>query len=613
MSASPTAPTDDPSAVPWGHLTPYVPRTLFSWAEEVGDEGAWREVEGTLLSADLSGFTKLSEQLASMGKEGAEELTILLNSVFEPMIGAVHHQGGDVLKFGGDALLILYTGDDHALRACRSAEQMRRIVAEPLRTGNGGKVQLRISQGMHSGGFLLALVPSGGHLELVVTGPGATSTVDREGDATPGQVLLSPEAAALVPRSWLGAATPTGVLMRRRLPDAAVVLRAPAAADGRADGSESAPRFLPDAQLAQIDAGAPAEHRWVSVAFLKFSGVDGLVHELGPAEVVDRLADLADRVSTACSTFGVHWMASDIAPDGGKIILTAGVPVSYGDDEDRMLQALRSIMDEPSGLKVGIGANSGRVFVGDLGGSQRRAFTVMGDAVNLAARLMQAAGYGRIVASNALLDRVRTGFDLDPLEPFFVKGKSLPVHAAVVGAIGDSGGGLLPGEGHLPLLGREREMAAVLEVVDRAVLGGGGPIEILGEPGSGKTRLLEEVRRAPPRPAFPRGTVRPVRGRIAVLRGQGAPPVRAGHQQPCRTARGGRGPAGLDGAACPGPGPLAPARGRGGRRRGRAHTRGRPDRTSLPPTPHPPGGERPPGSRDHHPHGTGGGGRPLDR
>ena len=48
-------------------------------------------------------------------------------------------------------------------------------------------------------------------------------------------------------------------------------------------------------------------------------------------------------------------MASDIAPDGGKIILTAGVPVSYGDDEDRMLQALRSIMDEPSGLKVGIG------------------------------------------------------------------------------------------------------------------------------------------------------------------------------------------------------------------------------------------------------------------
>ena len=496
-----TDPSVAPAAATWGHLVPYVPRTLFSWAPGVGDDGAWQEAEGTLLSADLSGFTKLSEQLASMGKEGAEELTVLLNSVFEPMIGAVHHEGGDVLKFGGDALLILYSGDGHALRACRSAERMRQIVAEPLRTGGGGKVQLRISQGMHSGRFLLALVPSGGHLELVVTGPGATSTVDREGDATPGQILLSPESAALVPRTWLGSATPTGVLLRRRLPDVDVDLTPPHPVDAPEPGSDAAPRFLPNAQLAQIDAGAPAEHRWVSVAFLKFSGVDGLVDELGPAEVVTRIAALADRVGRACATYGVHWMASDIAPDGGKIIITAGVPVSYGDDEDRMLQALRSIMDDPGGLKVGIGVNCGRVFVGDLGGSRRRAFTVMGDAVNLAARLMQAAGYGRIVASQAMLDRARTSLEVEPLEPFMVKGKSKPVHAGVVGRI--IGAGTAPGTTQadaLPLVGRETELATVLEQVDGAIAGRGGPVEIVGEAGTGKTRLLEEVRRL--RPAF---------------------------------------------------------------------------------------------------------------
>src|SRR5262245_11982330 len=91
-------------------LVPYVPRLLAHWQPDPGPEGTWREVEGTLLSADLSGFTKLSEQLASIGKEGAEELTSLLNSVFEHMTGAVAAEGGDVVKFGGDALLVLYAG-----------------------------------------------------------------------------------------------------------------------------------------------------------------------------------------------------------------------------------------------------------------------------------------------------------------------------------------------------------------------------------------------------------------------------------------------------------------------------------------------------------------------
>jgi class 3 adenylate cyclase len=116
-----SAPRSPLNAAAEGHLAPYVPRTVLEWAPEPGADGAWQEVDGTLLSADLSGFTRLSEQLAAIGKEGAEELTSLLNSVFEHMTGAVLDVGGDVVKFGGDALLILYTGDGHAERACRSA------------------------------------------------------------------------------------------------------------------------------------------------------------------------------------------------------------------------------------------------------------------------------------------------------------------------------------------------------------------------------------------------------------------------------------------------------------------------------------------------------------
>ncbi|HDI82363.1 MAG TPA: adenylate/guanylate cyclase domain-containing protein, partial [candidate division WOR-3 bacterium] len=61
---------------------------------------------GTLLFADISGFTRMSEHLASFGLEGTEILTEILNEYFDMMLGVVKKTGGDVLKFAGDAVLV---------------------------------------------------------------------------------------------------------------------------------------------------------------------------------------------------------------------------------------------------------------------------------------------------------------------------------------------------------------------------------------------------------------------------------------------------------------------------------------------------------------------------
>src|SRR6187455_235566 len=95
-------------------LAPYVPRLARDWP--VGTVA--RELDGSLVSVDLSGFTALSERLAAKGRAGAEELVFLISSVFDGLIGAAAERGGDVLKFRGDALLILFDGPEHELRAC---------------------------------------------------------------------------------------------------------------------------------------------------------------------------------------------------------------------------------------------------------------------------------------------------------------------------------------------------------------------------------------------------------------------------------------------------------------------------------------------------------------
>ena len=99
-----------------GILASYVPR-LVEDVERSGSTERLLVYEGTLVSADISGFTALSERLAGLGHEGAEELTDLLNSCFGQMIESCEERGGDIVKFGGDALLVLFTEERHAMRA----------------------------------------------------------------------------------------------------------------------------------------------------------------------------------------------------------------------------------------------------------------------------------------------------------------------------------------------------------------------------------------------------------------------------------------------------------------------------------------------------------------
>ena len=93
-----------------------MPALAADW-DRVAPGRRYQEIDGSLVFADISGFTNLSERLASHGRIGAEELTEVLNRVFGSMISLGHLRGGQLLKFGGDALLFLFQGPDHA-RPC---------------------------------------------------------------------------------------------------------------------------------------------------------------------------------------------------------------------------------------------------------------------------------------------------------------------------------------------------------------------------------------------------------------------------------------------------------------------------------------------------------------
>jgi class 3 adenylate cyclase/tetratricopeptide (TPR) repeat protein len=447
-------------------------------------------LEGTMVFVDVSGFTRLSERLARRGREGAEHLTDAINGCFSALLADAYANGGSLLKFGGDALLLWFDGDDHPLRGCASAVAMRNTIREAGRiTAAGSQIRLRMSAGVHSGHFQMFLVGRS-HREYLIAGPDSSRVVEMEAAASAGQVLLSPQTAAMLPRRALGATAGPGVLLARSLfmpddvsdeeidrPDADQVIRC----------------LSTEVRRHVLAAPVAPEHRTAVVAFVQFDGLDELITAQGSAAAARALDALVEAVQAGSDLFQVCFLGSDVAAGGGKLILTAGAPRAVGDDDERMLLALRHVLEQPRELPVRIGVNRGRVFAGEIGPHYRRTYSVMGDTVNLAARLMSKAPWGAIYATEGVLSRSQTKFELRRLEPFMVKGKRHPIEAWEVGPLIRQGASHGDGK-RVPLVGRDAEYGTLRNALAQAEHGAGSLIELIGETGSGKSRLLAESR-----------------------------------------------------------------------------------------------------------------------
>ena len=477
------------TAPPTRSLEQYVPRIATEWELDAPDR-SWQVIDATLCFVDISGFTNLSERLARFGRIGAEELTDVLNRVFGTMLELAYAQGGSLLKFGGDALLLLFTGHDHPLRAVSAAIEMRTALRDAAAEKTSvGRLNLRMSVGVHTGPVHVFRTGRDHH-ELVITGPGGTITTEMEKTAEPGEIVISDATRAALPGTPTTAPKGNGWLLKWRKPQCS--------AEGplvrRQSESEDANIWVPTALCDfLLEATPEPEHRIATVAFLRFCDVDRQLEQDGPDLVAKRLDATITAIQEAAEDEGVTFLATDINEDGGKVILTAGSPTSQEDDEGRMLRALRRVVDADTPLHLHVGVNRGHVFSGEVGTAYRSTYTVMGDTVNLSARLMAAAPEGAIYATPGVLDQSRTLYAAEALEPFQVKGKAEPVQAYVVGE--ETGDRSAEVGSDLPFIGREDELAEIRATVDEWSSGTGGVVTIVGDTGSGKSRLAQEALR----------------------------------------------------------------------------------------------------------------------
>jgi class 3 adenylate cyclase len=199
------------------------------------------------------------------------------------------------------------------------------------------------------------------------------------------------------------------------------------------------------AQLAQLETGAePAEvdeRKLVTIVFTDVSGFTALSEKLDPEKVRELINACFDWLVPVVQKY-------DGTIDkfiGDEIMALFGAPIAHEDDPERALRAALEMMDaitafnHANGTALGLhaGINTGLVVAGQIGGHDRRDYSVMGDAVNLAARLEQASSDGEILVGPATYRLTKQLFDFEPIALLTLKGKEAPVEVhRLVGANG---------------------------------------------------------------------------------------------------------------------------------------------------------------------------------
>jgi len=242
------------------------------------------------------------------------------------------------------------------------------------------------------------------------------------------------------------------------------------------------------------------QRRTVTVLFADIVGFTSLAERLDPEEVRDVTAAVFGR------------LVEEIVRRGGTVdkfigdavMALFGTPVAHEDDACRAVEAalaMQAALGEINGdlerihglhLELRIGINTGEVVAGvrEVGGFQDD--TVIGDTVNTASRLQTAADPGSVLVGDVTSRLSRQQFELEALPPLLLRGKSEPVQA--YRALGPLTAVPVADAATVPLVGRAVERAVLAERVAQLDAGLGSVVIITGEPGTGKSRLLTELR-----------------------------------------------------------------------------------------------------------------------
>ncbi len=485
-------------------LMPYVPRLLarqFAADPAPPSEPTADRFPAVILFADMSGFTPLTQRLADRGPVGAEQLSAVINDYFGKLLDILAAHGGQVIGFAGDATVVAWPGVDTDEDLATLTQRAAQCGLALMSVLNGYAVAeglvLSLKAGLGAGEVWAASV--GGvdnRWNYVVGGDPLAQMAAAEEVAGLGEVVLSPQAWALVAERCTGRAQPDGYArlygIREPLPP-----RALPPLDLPPEAAAALRTYVPRTAVERIEAGQTrwlASLRRVTTLFMNVRGLD-----YAAQDVLERVQAATHAIQEVVYRYEGS-LNQFVVDDKGTVAVAAWglAGHTHEDDSVRAVEAGRALLARlrDLGLGGGVGITTGRAFCGHRGSERRREYTVIGDTPNRAARLMMVAAEDTVLCDEATYQGAQSRLTFHPLPPLILKGQKVP--QAVYRARGERRAPSEPGE--LFVVGRRAEKAMLAERLRELQTptesnGEVRAVIVEGEPGIGKSCLVADLLR----------------------------------------------------------------------------------------------------------------------
>ena len=481
----------------------YIPidrRLALAEGEQLPDRSS-----GAALFADISGFTPLTETLTKeLGPQrGAEELSKQLIVIYTALIAQVDRYRGSVISFSGDAITCWLDGDNgRRAIACALAIQQAMRSFSTIETPSGASVPLAIKVAVAAGPVRRFLIGDP-LIQLIDVLAGATLDwlSAAEHLASKGEIVASAEVIAnlgddVVIQAWrAGEAHGQQFAVVTGLRQAVPAEPWPQLPPGALSAAQVRPWLLPG-MYERLSAGQGqflAELRPAVALFARFGGID-YDHDEDAAAKLDAYMRWVQQI---VKRYEGALLQLTIGDKGCYYYIAFGAPLAHDDDPARAVAAALELQAPPPELEgiIGtqIGISRGPMRTGSYGGPTRRTYAVLGDDVNMAARLMSKAELGQILISQTIADAVSRQYALHYVGAISLKGKQAPVQVSVVLDR------RLPSTQRPatlftnPLVGREAELTQMTQLLEAAQAIGGQILRLEGAAGAGKSHLAAEI------------------------------------------------------------------------------------------------------------------------
>ena len=497
MGGEPVSAWTDQSRAEYERLLGYMPR----YRRIAFDPGSRRTFPGVMsasaavLRSDIVGFTQLTDRMVKSGIAGTEQLADFMNQVINRMAEVAGTLGGELVNWEGDAGTFVWFSqaglslEEATVLAIQAASIIHREAQSWLVDGAPVWFRSAVSCGPLSH---FEIGGKNGEWSAVLAGPALSDVSSAEKTATPGQTVISGAAVALANGRCQcvsldgGMALVVGVVRPASPPEAP-----PAPGDIPLEVLRKAvPQILlGGGQKPSLWSG---EFRQVTVAYTTLRHPD----YASPEDTLATMHDAAQRVQACLARFEGQ-IYEITASDSGIIFIAAfGCPPwSHEDDAARAVLSALTLHREwgALGMTVSTGIATGRIFCGIFQTKVNGALlALVGPIMNLAARLMQLNAGVVCDEETRRAGRQFSRILARQLAPRMIKGKPEPITAF---AAYDVGGSDWPARGvqELAVIGRERELAALSDGLEKARAGIGAVVVLEGDAGIGKTTLVNHA------------------------------------------------------------------------------------------------------------------------